>query len=143
MTAKEILTRPHKLKIRLRYEMDNLLVLRTLAESCTSHLKIAGGSRQQGQRGGLEDITIRLAEEEKRADEMLSSLSEAEKDAMDLIRKLKDEREKAVLMTRYVQERSWNDVAKACAMGRTTATRFHKEALQKLDRILKEEESVA
>ena len=137
MTAKEILTRPKRLKAEIRADMDNLIALRAMAESCTSHLETACGSHSQGQRGGLEGIIIRLAEEEKRVNESLSLLAETEKEAMELIRELKNPNDRAILMTRYIQERAWPDVAKKSFMGRTTALAHHRKALQELDETLR------
>ncbi|MBQ3374355.1 MAG: DUF1492 domain-containing protein [Oscillospiraceae bacterium] len=140
MTAKEILTRPKTLKMSVRAEMDNLIALRAMAESCTSHMKLTGSNHQQGQRSGLESITIRLAEEEKKLNDILTDLAAAEGEALELIRMLEKSEQRAVLMCRYIQERTWKDVAKACFIGRTTALACHRDALQQLDRLLAQQQ---
>ena len=58
----------------------------------------------------------------------------------ELIRMLEKSEQRAVLMCRYIQERTWKDVAKACFIGRTTALACHRDALQQLDRLLAQQQ---
>ena len=139
MTVEEFLLGPARLKAEIASDMDNLAALRTVAESCTSHLDLVAGSHVSGGRGKLEDLAVTIADEEEKLRDKIAAVGMLEKNVLEVIRQLSDSRYRCALIMRFLQGKPWLEISKTLCISKTYIYVIRREALHELEQIMKEQ----
>lgn len=140
MTAEEFLSAPSKLRAAIAADMDHLAALRTVAERCTSQIDLVSGSHASGSHGKLEDIILRIAEEEEKINTRIADLAELEKTVTDVICQVPNALQRSALLMRYMQGLSLKEIASRLYVSKTTGSMLHKAGIKAVEAILQNKE---
>jgi DNA-directed RNA polymerase specialized sigma subunit len=141
MTAEEFLLGPARLKAEIASDMDNLAALRTVAESCTSHLDLVAGGHTSDSHRKLEDLTVAIADEEEKLRDKIAAVAILEKNVLEVIRQLSNSRYRCALIMRFLQGKSWQEISKALYLSKSSIYAILREAIHELEKIMKEQGS--
>ena len=143
MTAEEFLSAPSKLRAAIAADMDHLAGLRTVAERCTSQIKLVSGSHASGSRGKLEDTMLAITEEENRIKTRIADLAELEKKVLDVIHQMPNALQRSALLMRYIQGLRWMEIAHKLYVCKTTVYVLHREGLKAVEGILSSRKEIS
>lgn len=126
----EFLSRARNLEQELDQRHQQIQTIRSLAEKVTTSYKATGGGHSDG--CAMENNAIRLIQEQDAARENVTALLEAIKDIRQLISELDDSLLRAVLVSHYLNYRTWTETAKEFCYSESQIYRLHTQALEQL-----------
>lgn len=138
MTAKAYLKQAQFLDRRIKTKMQQISALKDIATRCTvtlsdmPHNPNRGGSRMADAVAKIVDL-----EEEIRTD--IAEMVELKREIMATISELPDTQQQMLLEKRYLCYMRWGDIATDLNICLQHAYRIHGYALQKIEKILKDE----
>lgn len=133
MTAKEYLGRYKTLNLEINVKLERIQRERARAEKCTSVL--TGMPR-----GGGTDWTetaAKLIVKERELDHYIDQLLLLKDEIQAVIDQVPDEKERRLLEMRYLEEKSWSDIAADLGVAESTVRgKMHERALEKTQYIV-------
>lgn len=115
---------------RLIYRLSN--TISTLRSSLTSQnyeLK-SNGVQSSGSKDTLGDTIAKIIDLEAEIDQHIDELVTLKKNTYRVITKIPDLDQQNILIARYIQEKTWNDIAVEKGCGIRCVYRTHKKALE-------------
>ncbi len=137
MKAKEYLSQAIWLDRIINNKLEQKEKLEALAERVTadfSRERVSGG---MGATSPMEDVTVKLIDLGNEINADIDRLLELKKEILSVINKIRDYRYRLILEMRYINGKSWDDVAIETGYDIRTIFRLHGKALDKIDEILK------
>jgi len=130
MTAKEYLGRYHQTKVKIDKLQGLVDVYIRLANEIPGvkfdQIRVDGGKNLKAP---FEKWILKALEYEAQIDDMKRTLPTLKEEMLTLIEKLEDENQRKVLILRYVDWRTWNEIAEILYISLATAKRWHIIAL--------------
>lgn len=117
------------LKLRRDDLRDELMQIRENATRATSRMtaeRVSGTSA----RDSMANAAVKAVGVEKRLETTIRNLEEALNIRVWLIEQMKDEREKTLLIERYISGRSWEEIQRRLFLSKTAVFKAHGYALQ-------------
>lgn len=137
MTAKEWLARGCGITAEielLRTERDKLY---TALTNVTPRLRT--DKVQTSRRDTTTEMMAKYADYGRLLDERMTELVRVKTEITEVIYRLSDSAERRILFLRYVQDRSWGEIAAAVGYERRYTFRLYAKALKKIDEILEKD----
>ena len=131
MNAKEYLSGAWKIKLRIESMTEVLAFLRSAATYTTSQYSDTPGSATRNVHKN-EDAIVRLMDFEERVRREQRKLNEV----LILIANIADPTEQAVIVKRYVERKTWGDIASEIYVSEKTARNIHATALIGVEKTL-------
>ena len=132
MTAKEELLQLRTLQAEMRDQAETAAALWARATSVTQHISDMPGG---GPRQDMGDIVAAMADMERELKDRLTELARLQMGIMARICQIEDGRYRRLLVLRYVDGLSWEDVANRMSYSRVQIFRLHGQALLEYDRL--------
>jgi len=132
MTANEYLSQVYNLKRKIRYNMVRLEELRAMTGFISSPAwdRVSSGNRCT--EAPFVKILERLWEKEAEINREIEELERKEKEIQSVIEKLTNEDERYILLYRYMQGMTWEEISMEMNYGKTTVRRKFFAGLQKI-----------
>lgn len=131
MTAKEYLGQAHYLDIRISSKLNELTELRSLAMKVTSAYGTAPHTSTPDNHR-LEKVLARIVDLEKEIDNDIDKFVDLKREIKKVIDEVKDEKYKALLEMRYLNQMTWEQIAVKLGYDSRHIRRMHGWALQKI-----------
>ena len=135
MTAKEYLEQPGRLKEEIQSDVDNLASLRSVVEKVTTSLSFTAGRGGKDPRS-FENTMINIKAEEEKIWEKTEKLKLLMKEVMCLINQLPYGNKRRLLKMRYIEEKTWREIAAALEVGERYVYDLHRQALKDVEKRL-------
>ena len=132
MTAKEYLRQALDIDRRIAEKREQAAHLKAMATNVTSTISDMPGSASRNNHR-LEDIMSRLADMEKEIDESLGRLINLKLEITQTIWRLEDTNCRTLLEMRYIQFKSWEEIAVAMNVSIRCVHMRHAKALELLE----------
>ena len=132
MTAVEYLNQVGYIDRKIKVDLMELEELRARAVSVSSP---AFGERVQSTRSTeppFVRVLERIWEKESRLNQELMELEEKREEVKAVIEQLENPDERFVLLYRYINRMTWEEIGLELHVGRTTLHRWHKDAIAKI-----------
>ena len=130
MTAKEYLNRYHQTKVKIEKLQGLVDVYIRLANEIPGiqfdQIRVDGGKNLKAP---FEKWILKALEYENQIDELKRTLRIIKVKILDVIEKLEDENQRKVLIYRYIDWHTWNEIAEILYISLATAKRWHIIAL--------------
>lgn len=131
MTAKEYLLQAHYLDIRIDSKLKELTELRSLAMKVTSAYSNTPHTITPDNRR-LEKILAGIVDLEKEIDTDIDNFVDLQREIKTTIEEVKDEKYKALLEMRYLNQMTWEQIAVKLGYDLRYTYKIHGRALQKI-----------
>lgn len=132
MTAKEELTQLRTLGAEMVEQAETAAALWARATSVTQHISDMPGG---GPRQDMADMVAAMVDMDRETAERVAAYSRLERDILARICQIEDGRYRRLLVLRYMEGLSWEDVAEAMSYSRVQTFRLHGQALVEYDRL--------
>lgn len=135
MTAKEYLEKAYRLNQVIDIKLEEVSALRSLATRVTTAFgedKIKTSKK----RSPMEDVLVRLMDLENEVNTDIDRLISFKKEIIETINQVDDYTLRLVLAMRYINHKSWEDIADDLLYDVRTIYRFHKQGLKEIEKIL-------
>lgn len=137
MTPKEYLLQYRDAVRRATAAQDHLDELRAMAERVTPNYGgSGGGTHQTGDKLGA--VVARLVDAESRVNDELRRLVETEREVNDTIQNVRDGTLRALLYERYINDKTWEQIAVSLNYTYRRVTQLHGKALNAVGQICAE-----
>jgi DNA-directed RNA polymerase specialized sigma subunit len=137
MNAKEYLSQALWLDHRINSKLEQLEILRTLAMKVSANLtveKVSGGNNTKSH---IENTIAKIVDLEREINEDIDRLVDIKADIIETINKVDDPFAQIILELRYINGKSWGEVAGEINFDIRTAFRLHGKALKEIEQIRK------
>lgn len=135
MTANEFLMQANVAEKRMRKAALKVEILRSICEKITASLDGEAVSHTKNV-NAHEDKVLRLIEAEEEYRQAKLAYAQIISNITTLLSKLEDDCMSNLLMLHYIKHKSLTDAAKQMYISRTSAYRYHQEALDLLGKML-------
>ena len=135
MNAKEYLSQALWLDQRINSKLEHLETLRTLALRVSANLseeKVSGGNNT---RSHMENIVVKIVDLEREINEDIDKLVSLKAEIMEIIDQVDDPVSQMILEMRYINGKTWDEIAADIKFDIRTAFRVHGKALKKVEEI--------
>ncbi len=135
MTAKEYLEKAYRLNQVIDIKLEEVSALRSL----TTRVTTAFGEdkiKTSKKRSPMEDVLVRLMDLENEVNIDIDRLISLKKEIIETINQVDDYTLRLVLAMRYINHKSWEDIADDLLYDVRTIYRFHKQGLKEIEKIL-------
>jgi len=133
MTAKEYLNRYHQTKVKIEKLQGLVDVYIRLANEIPGiqfdQIRVDGGKNLKAP---FEKWILKALEYENQIDELKRTLRIIKVKILDVIEKLEDENQRKVLIYRYIDWHTWNEIAEILYISLATVKRWHANALSSI-----------
>lgn len=136
MKAKEYLSQAIWLDRIINNKIEQQESIRALAERVTvdfSKERVNGGSATTSP---MEDSTVKLIDLSNEINYEIDRFIDLKAELQETINKVQDYRYRAILEMRYINNMSWDDLAKSMLLDKRWVMRLHGRALNKVDEII-------
>lgn len=136
MGAKEYLSQAMWLDRIINNKLEQKEELESLAQRTTvdiSREKVSGG---RSTNSPMEDATVKLIDLCNEINDDIDKLVELKKEILETINQVEDFSCQLVLEMRYINNKSWDDVAREMGYDRRTIFRMHGKALKEIEKII-------
>lgn len=137
MIAKEYLSQALWLDQRINSKLEQLETLRALAMKVTANLteeKVSGGNNTKSH---MENTVVKIIDLENEINEDIDRLVDIKADIMETINQVDDPIKQIILEMRYINGKTWEDVARELRFDRRWVLRLHGGALKEIEGKLK------
>lgn len=138
MTAKSYLSQALWLDSIIDQKLEEQERLQALAEKMTpsyAEVKVSNGQHINTR----EENNVKLIDLKHETNEIIDRLVDLTQEIRCTIRRVEDPLDQLVLEMRYLNKKSWNDVATSLGYDKRYTMKLHARALKKIDKILKED----
>lgn len=135
MTAKEWLINIGRLDREIETLREEMVRVRTLAESITARSGGTGGGNSGRVSDKVGDAAVRLADLQTKIANRIEVYACKREEAMTMIGMIKSSRYRELLIRRYFLRQSWRKIAMEMHMDQSTATRSHGRAMKEFRKI--------
>lgn len=138
MTAKAYLSQALWLDSIIDQKLEEQERLQALAEKMTpsyAEVKVSNGQNINTR----EENNVKLIDLKHETNEIIDRLVDLTQEIRCTIRRVEDPLDQLVLEMRYLNKKSWNDVATSLGYDKRYTMKLHARALKKIDKILKED----
>ncbi len=135
MRAKEYLSQAKTLDQRINTKLDRVARLRSMTQKITVSMNAEQVSHTRNV-SSMEDMIIRLLEEEEALNASIAELVVLKREISDVLEQIHDPDRHLILEMRYLCYHSWEEIADTMNIHIRTVFRIHGHALQDVDRIL-------
>ncbi|MCM3761050.1 DUF1492 domain-containing protein [Alkalihalobacillus oceani] len=135
MNAKEYLSQALWLDQRINSKMEQLETLRTLAMKVNANLteeKVSGGNITKSH---MENTIAKIVDLEKEINEDIDRLVDLKAEIMETISQVDDPTCQLLLEMRYINGKTWEEVARELSFEVRTAFRLHGKTLKEIELI--------
>lgn len=134
MNVKEYLSQAIWLNQRINRKLEQANSLRTLASKVTTTF---GEERVQSTKNQspMEEIIVKLVDLENEVNEDIDQLIKLKAEIVETINKVDDPIYQLVLQIRYIDGKTWEEVAKSIGYDRRTIFRIHGKALKEIEKL--------
>lgn len=135
MNAKEYLSQAIWLDKSINNKLEQMERLKAIAEKVTvdfTQEKVSGGKATTSP---MEDATVKLIDLSHEINNDIDKLVDLKREILDVISQVEDVSYQLVLEMRYINNKSWDDVARCMGYDRRTIFRIHGKALKEIERI--------
>jgi len=135
MTAKEFLSQAYKIDLEIKFKLDYIKTLRSLAEQAVSVLSPTSccGTRNIHK---MEDAITKLLEMETAANDAISKMIKTKQEIMAIINQITNPEYRTLLELRYIVGKSWLDISRELGLSERTVHNRHSNALIETNKIL-------
>ena len=138
MTAKEYLLQAYLLEERIDSKLEQVEALRSLATKSTAIIRShPGGSG--GNNNHMEDAIIKIVDMEREITAEMERMVDLKKEIAETISRVEDQALRTLLEMRYLCYRDWPEIKKALGYSNASIHRMHKQALEIVEKNLKDE----
>ncbi|MBQ3704467.1 MAG: DUF1492 domain-containing protein [Oscillospiraceae bacterium] len=139
MTAKEYLSQAYRLNQLANTKMEQIENLRALSEKVTASY---GGEQVSHSRNvtSLEDTIVRIVAAQGDLNRQLNEIVRLQVEISSLIDKVQNVNYSEILTKRYLRFMPWNRIASEMGYSRRWVLQKHGQALEVVERLLKEKE---
>jgi DNA-directed RNA polymerase specialized sigma subunit len=137
VNAKEYLSRALWLDQRINNKLEQLEMLRTLAEKMGANLteeKVSGGSNTKSH---MENTVVKIVDLEKEIKEDIDRLIAIKAETMDTISQVYDPISQIILEMRYINGKSWDEISRDLNYKDSSVFKMHSRALKEIAKIQK------
>ena len=138
MEAVIFLERPGDLKAEIQSDADNLAALRSVMEKVTTSLSFTAGCNPSKETHAFEDIMLSIKMEEEKIWGKVELLKEVLLETAEVINRLSSEKERRLLKLRYLEGKSWYEVAAVLQINDHYVHAIHRSALKHMEGLLSE-----
>ena len=128
MTAKEFFSQAYQIDVRIDSKIEQVARLRELATKATQTLSDMPGSATKNTHQ-MEDIIVKIVDLENEINADLDSLVDLKARIIDIIRTVSDAEQQTLLELRYLNNKSWQQIADEMGYCRQHVFTIHKNAL--------------
>lgn len=134
MNVKEYLSQAIWLNQRINRKLEQANSLRILASKVTTTF---GEERVQSTKNQspMEEIIVKLVDLENEVNEDIDQLIKLKAEIVETINKVDDPIYQLVLQIRYIDGKTWEEVAKSIGYDRRTIFRIHGKALKEIEKL--------
>jgi seryl-tRNA synthetase len=135
VNAKEYLSQALWLDQRINSKLEHLETLRTLALRVSANLseeKVSGGNNT---RSHMENIVVKIVDLEREINEDIDKLVSLKAEIMEIIDQVDDPVCQMILEMRYINGKTWDEIAADIRFDIRTAFRVHGKALKEVEEI--------
>ncbi len=135
MNAKEYLSQAMWLDKSINNKLEQMERLKAIAEKVTvdfTQEKVSGGKATTSP---MEDATVNLIDLSHEINDDIDRLIDLKREILDVISQVEDVSYQLVLEMRYINNKSWDDVARDMGYDRRTIFRIHGKALKEIEKI--------
>ena len=140
LRAKDFLASAARLDGRIQSRIEQLGVLRSLAEKVTGSLQRSPNAPAAG-RGRTEEIILELARQEQELQADIDALLRRRREIRELIARVPREELQSLLELRYLACLHWEEIALRLSYSLHYLYRLHNRALDAVDALLQEDTS--
>ncbi|TCT14594.1 uncharacterized protein DUF1492 [Natranaerovirga pectinivora] len=136
MNAREYLSQAMWLDKIINQKLEEQERLKALAEKTTpsySPVKVTGGERKNIR----EEHNVKLIDLKYELDETVDRFVDLKREIMDTINQLDELKYQLLLAMRYIDGKSWNEVAVVMGYDKRYTLKLHDIALKKIEKIMK------
>jgi len=132
VTAKEYLSQAYRIDQRINIKLRQASRLREIAEKATS---VTGKEKVKGTRrkSPMEDAVVKVIDLENEINDDIDRLIDLKRGITDAIKKLKIPAHQMVLEMRYLEYKSWEEIAEVMNFDVRWVYRLHKRALKEVE----------
>jgi len=137
MNAKEYLSQAIWLDKSINNKLEQKERLESLAQKVTvdfSREKVSGGKATTST---MEDTIVKLIDLSHEINDDIDKLVDLKREILKTISQVEDVSYQLLLEIRYINNKSWDDVARDMGYDRSTVFRIHGKALKEIEEILK------
>ena len=131
MTIKEYLSQAYRIDQRINSKLEQVQSLRELAEKATSTLSDTPCSGN-GNKQKIESVIVKIIDLEHEIDEEIDRLIYLNKDIVSLIKRVKNPEYQTLLELRYLNFKTWEQIASEMHYSIQHTFRIHDKALSLL-----------
>lgn len=132
MNAKEYLRQAEELDATIETKLETVAALRSLLEKSTGVLSAL--PKSQGDGRSLENTIAKIVDLEEEIDNDIAKLFLIKTNIVKMISSLKNPTQRNVMEKRYVQGKSWAEIAAETGRGKTTLYNIQTAAIKELDK---------
>ncbi len=132
MTAKEYFKQAYFLDQQIATKLDQLRSWRELAERCTSIITGQSGNVANSD-SVMENTVIQIVDAENELKIDIDRLIRLKKEIAETISTLQNDKFRTILEDRYLNYKSWSEIAEKMGYSTRSAYRLHDIALKKVD----------
>lgn len=135
MNAKEYLSQGIWLDQRINSKLEQVSSLRALATKVTTTF---GEERVQStkKQSPMEDTMVKLMDLENEINEDIDELIKLKAEILETINQVDDPVSQSLLEMRYIEGKTWEEVARGIGFDIRTAFRLHGKALKEIEKII-------
>ena len=138
MTAKEYLLQAYLLEERIDSKLEQVEALRSLATRSTAIIRSHPGGNS-GNDNHMEDAIIKIVDMEREITAEMERMVDLKKEIAETISRVEDQALRTLLEMRYLCYRDWPEIKKALGYSNASIHRMHKQALEIVEKNLKDE----
>ena len=132
MTPQEYLRHTRQLDIRIDSKLERISHLRDMTTKVTSMLSDMPKSKN-GSKSAFEDTIIKIVDLEREINQEIDSLVNLKASMQEAIQEIQDPDQRFVLELRYLNYKTWDEVAKSMGWTKRQVFRLHSEGLKNLN----------
>ena len=131
MNVKDYLKQVRLLDQRINYNLRRIKEMRAgLDGICSPQIKADKVQSSPDGDPAYVKILMRISEMEEHIDQEIDTLVDLRNQIDETVRTVKNENYQMLLLYRYIENRTWENIGDELGVGKTTVKRWHQDALQ-------------
>ena len=135
ITAREFLGEAYRIDIRIRSKIELLDYLNDLSTKCTATFSDMPRNPNRGN-SRLEDTVVKIIDLERQIDDEIDRLVDVKRKIIEVISLVPNYEQQTLLELRYLNFKTWEQIAVAMNYGIDNIYKLHRKALKAADDIL-------
>lgn len=137
MRAKDYLLRAYKLNQRIDSKLEQLEVLKSISvkvNTCFTHTKSSNGNNEKSQ---MENTLVKIIDLSHEVNDEIDRFIDIKAEIMETIKQVEDINLQLLLEKRYINGKSWEEIADELKYSVSGVFKLHGQALKEIDSIIK------